>query len=174
MNSSEKNDATAPCEFMDNLNLLRQTYFFSSFPLETLKVIAYLCAREKFKKGLALFNQNEDDGQAFLVIDGKARLEREDDGKMTVIRECHAGEFLGGLTLLGGRHRLFSLIAVEDTTCLIIHREKFTKAIKQFPDIMPKILKAVVDNISTWEERFLTERAEECGGCLEKLGVSLV
>ena len=51
MNSPEKNSGPTICEFQDNLNLLRQTYFFSGLPLETLKVFAYLCDREKFRSG---------------------------------------------------------------------------------------------------------------------------
>ena len=65
---------TPSCEFQDNLEILRQTYFFSSLPLETLKIFAYLCTRAKFKQGEHIFRQNEDDGRAFYIIDGKARL----------------------------------------------------------------------------------------------------
>jgi len=68
MNSSEKNSDRPSCEFQDNLNLLRQTYFFSGLPLETLKVFAYLCTRESFDPGEQLFRQGEEDGQAFYFI----------------------------------------------------------------------------------------------------------
>ena len=51
MNSPEKNSEHPHSEFQDNLNLLRQTYFFSGLPLETLKVFAYLCTRQKFDPG---------------------------------------------------------------------------------------------------------------------------
>jgi CRP-like cAMP-binding protein len=84
------------------------------------------------------------------------------------------GEFIGGLTLLGEVRRLFSLKAVEDTVCLVLEREKFSKAMEQFPIIMPRIFKAVAKNIDSWEERFLTERADMCGECMVNLGVSLI
>ena len=173
MNSSGKNETSPSSELEQNLEILRQTYFFSGFPLETLKVFAYLCTREKFKQGEYIFRQNEDDGRAFYIISGKASLEREDNSSSKKIRECHSGEFLGGLTLMGEIRRLFSLKAVEDTICLVLMREKFSKAIEQFPDIMPRILKAVAKNIDSWEERFLADRADLCGQCLANLGVSL-
>jgi CRP-like cAMP-binding protein len=84
------------------------------------------------------------------------------------------GEFLGGLTLLGEVRRLFSLKAAEDTICLVLEREKFTKAMEQFPNIMPLIFKAVAKNIDFWEERFLADRADMCGECMVNLGVSLI
>jgi CRP/FNR family cyclic AMP-dependent transcriptional regulator len=174
MNLSEKNNANPSSELEQNLNLLRQTYFFSGIPLEALKVFAYLCNREKFKKGEYIFLQHEDDGQAYYIIEGRAVLEREQNGTPTIIRDCRSGEFLGGLTLLGEMQRLFSLKAAEDTTCLILKREKFTKTLEQFPGLLPKILKAVVGHIDNWERHFLAHRADKCGDCLDKLGVSLL
>ncbi|MCK4984631.1 MAG: cyclic nucleotide-binding domain-containing protein, partial [Desulfobacterales bacterium] len=111
MNSSEKNRSGPSSELQENLEILRETYFFSGLPLETLKVFAYLCTRVKFKQGEYIFRQNEDDGRAFYIISGKARLERADNSTTKEIRDCRTGEFLGGLTLLGEVRRLFSLKA---------------------------------------------------------------
>lgn len=174
MNLSGKNDSNPASELEQNLEFLRQTYFFSGIPLEALKVFSYLCTREKYKLGEYLFRQNEDDGQAFYIIEGKAVLEREDNGRTKIIRDCNRGEFLGGLTLLGEMRRVFSLKAAEDTTCLILNREKFTKALEQFQEIMPKIFKALVTGIDSWEERFLADRPDQCGDCMDRLGVSLL
>ncbi|MGD2187879.1 MAG: cyclic nucleotide-binding domain-containing protein [Desulfobacterales bacterium] len=174
MNSSEKNKGGPSSELEENLEILRETYFFSGLPLETLKVFAYLCTRVTFKQGEYIFRQNEDDGRAFYIISGKARLERADNSTVKEIRDCSTGEFLGGLTLLGEIRRLFSLKAVQDTVCLILNRDKFSKAIEQFPDIMPRIFKAVAKNIDAWEARFLADRADLCGECMVNLGVSLI
>jgi CRP-like cAMP-binding protein len=174
MNSLEKNDSTPSCEFRENLEILRQTYFFSGLPLETLKVFAYLCTREKFKQGEYIFLQDEDDGQALYIVDGKAALERSDNDSTVEIRECEKGEFIGGLTLLGEKRRLFSLRAVRDTTCLVLDREKFSKTMEQFPKLMFKIGNAVAQSIDSWEKRFLSDRADRCGECLNRLGVTLI
>lgn len=174
MSSSERNDVKPSSELEENLEILRQTYFFSGLPLETLKVFAYLCTRDKFKKDEYIFRQHEEDGRAFYIISGKAILERQHNDTAKKIRDCVAGEFLGGLTLLGEVRRLFSLKAAEDTLCLVLEREKFTKALEQFPNIMPRIFKAVAKNIDSWEERFLADRADMCGECMVNLGVSLI
>jgi CRP/FNR family cyclic AMP-dependent transcriptional regulator len=173
MNSFENNQTKPLSELEENLEILRQTYFFCGLPLEALKIFAYLCTREKFKPGEYIFRQHEEDGRAFYIINGKARLEREDNGSVKEIRDCRQGEFFGGLSLMGEIRRLFSLKAAEDTTCLVLVRDKFSKAIEQFPDIMPRIFKAVAKNIDSWEERFLADRADLCGQCMANLGVSL-
>ena len=174
MSLSETNKSTPSSEFQENLEILRQIYFFSVLPLETLKIFAYLCTREKFNQDEHIFRQNEDDGQAFYIIEGNARLERKDNRGTTKIRDCGAGEFLGGLTLLGETGRLFSLKSVADTTCLVLNREKFAKTMGQFPDLMMKICKAVAQSIDIWEKRFLTGQGDQCGECMERLGVTLI
>ena len=174
MNSLEKNNLTPSSEFQENLEILRQTYFFSSLPLETLKIFAYLCTREKFRQGEHIFRQDEDDGQAFYIIEGQARLERTDNGTTTEIRDLKTGEFLGGLTLLGETRRLFSLKSVTDTTCLVLNRNKFLKTMEQFPNLLVKICNALAQSINTWEDRFLADREDQCGECMSRLGVTLI
>jgi CRP-like cAMP-binding protein len=174
MSLLEKNNSAPSSEFQENLELLRQIYFFSGLPLETLKVFAYLCSREKFKQNEYIFSQDEDDGRAFYIINGQAQLERKDTGETTEVREYTTGEFIGGLTLLGETKRLYSLKSTTDTTCLVLSREKFSKTMEQFPSLLAKICNAVAKNIDIWEERFLSDRADQCGDCLNKLGVTLI
>jgi len=174
MSSSEKNNLTPSCEFQDNLEILRQTYFFSGLPLETLKIFAYLCTREVFRQGEHIFRQDEDDGRAFYIIDGRARLERNDNGKKIEIRDYQTGQFLGGLTLLGETRRLFSLKSVTDTTCLVLNRGQFLKTMEQFPNLLARICNAVAKSIDTWEDRFLADRGDQCGDCMDRLGVTLI
>lgn len=174
MNLSGRSNSNPTSELEQNLEFLRQTYFFSGIPLEALKVFAYLCTREKFKGGEYLFRQGEDDGQAFYIIEGKAVLEYKQSEETIIVRDCVGGEFLGGLTLVGEMRRLFSLKAEEDTICLILNREKFAKTMEQFVDLMPKIFKALVTGIDNWERRFLADRTDKCSDCMERLGVSLL
>ena len=172
--SSEKNEAIQSSEFQENLEILRQTYFFSSLPMEALKVFAYIGTRETYKQGEYLFRQGDDDGQAFYVISGTVSLVHTDGGDELIIRDYGAGEFLGGMALLGKMHRLFSLKAGTEVTCLIMSREKFKSTMQQFPDFMPRIIKSVVERISAWEERLLALRSEDCEACRQNIGISLV
>ncbi|HIJ55509.1 MAG TPA: Crp/Fnr family transcriptional regulator [Deltaproteobacteria bacterium] len=175
MNSSEgKTDTGLSCEFQENLNLLRETYFFTGFPLEALKVFAYLCKREVFKEGEYLFSTGDDDGQAFFVISGKTRLYFGNDDQEYAVRDYDEGAFLGGLSLIGQMRRLFSLQAVTETTCLILTREKFTRAMEQFQDQVPRIFKTLIDRILQWEERFLADFDTGCEACRKKVGVSII
>ena len=172
--SAEKSESCPTCEFQGNLNILREIYFFSALPIDTLKVLAYLCSRENFKPGEYLFTQEDDDGQAFYLVSGEAALIRSDSGCEVIIRNYTAGDFSGALTLLGNTRRLFSLKASTPVTCLILSRERFVHAMDQYPQLMSSIFHAVVERIHHWEEHFLSERSEGCNACKQKIGVSLI
>jgi len=172
--SAEKNETCPTCEFQKNLNILREIYFFSALPIDTLKVFAYLCTRENFKPGDYLFTQDDDDGQAFYLVSGEAVLVRSENGSEVIIRNYTEGDFSGALTLLGNTRRLFSMKASTPVTCLILSREKFVHTMNQYPQLMSNIFHAVVEKIHHWEELFLTERSEGCQACRQKIGVSLI
>lgn len=175
MNSnSGKNETGASSEYQENLDILRQIDFFSGLPLEATKVFAYLCSREAFKPGDVIFQQGDEDDRAFFIISGQARLWQQTDNAETDVREYRVGDFLGRMTLLGQIRRLFSLTATTQTVCLVITREKFTKALEKFPDLAPKFIEVIVKNIYRWEKHFLKIRSGDCSECLKIAGVSLV
>lgn len=174
MNSSENPNPCASCELEQNLNFLRQTYFFSGIPVDILKVFAYLCLREEFQAGEYIFRQDEDDGQAYYLIEGQAILEHDDNGQTRAIRECRKGDFLGGLGLVGTLRRRYSLKTVTRMVCLVLSREKFLKVWGQFPEMTPRLFQAVLNAVDTWERQFLSACTAKGAGCCERMGLSVM
>jgi CRP/FNR family transcriptional regulator, cyclic AMP receptor protein len=172
--SMGKNDSFPSSEFEENLSILREIDFFSELPLETLKVLAYLSTHEHFRTGDYLFHQDDDDGQSFYIISGEARLLHQAGDQPVELRDFAQGAFLGSLALLGDVRRLFSLQARTDLNCLILTREKFTKAMEQFPGITPRVLQALVNSIHSWEQQVLADSDEGCPTCRQSVGVSLL
>lgn len=171
---SEKNEAFGSSEFQENLETLRQIAFFSALPLESLKLFAYISNRETFKPGDYLFRQDEDDGQGIFILKGNVEILRADDHGDHPVKELGEGSFIGGLSLMGPMRRLFSMKALDDVSCMMFERDKFQPVLKQFPDIVPKMIKSLVTDIYFWEEKLLGSRTEGCEACMHKVGVSLI
>ena len=53
-------------------------------------------------------------------------------------------------------------------------REKFSKAMKQYPDLTSKIIKSLVESINDWESQFLRTFEEDEAVCRQYAGVSLL
>jgi CRP/FNR family cyclic AMP-dependent transcriptional regulator len=172
MNSSME-PKQAPSEYRANLEMIMQLPLFSGLPLEPLKVLAYLCKRETYKPGEALFRQYEMDANAYFILQGTARLVLE-NGPELLLTEYGAGDFIGAQSLFCNTKRLFTLRASAPLTCLVWSREKFQKIVEQFPEIASRMFEAIVVSIHDWESRFLSRYARNCQHCQTGLGVTLV
>ena len=132
MNSpTETPEGDQGCEFTHNLEILRQIDLFARLPIESLKVFAYLCERETYQPEDVLFRQGENDGQAYYIIDGSARLVDADQDPATVLRSYGPGTFLGRLALTGQLNRLYTLMAETRVHCLLLSREKFMRSLEK-------------------------------------------
>lgn len=172
--SSENGSVGNHCEFQSNIVLIREIPFFSGLPIETIKVVAYLCERQFFQKGQYLFRQKNDDGRAFFIISGKGVLTHQHDKGEIEIRTYEKKTFIGGLSLLTHLPRLFSLKALTDISCLVMERQMFLKSLEQFPDLFPHFIKVIASEIAGWEKRLMQDHGYDLKGCHSHIGLSLM
>lgn len=174
MNLFEEKGECNLCEFKESLDLLRQSSFLAALPLEALKLFAYLCGREIYRAGEDLVTLGEDDGKAFLIIEGTVCLMHSETLGESCLRRFEAGEFIGYLSLLGEMPRLYTLRAHVDTECLVLTRDRFFKAMRQFPDLWPRVFTGILKRIVSWEAGLLETVESLPETARRKLGVSLL
>lgn len=171
-NSDEPRDR---CEFVSNLDIVRQIEFFSGAPMEMIKLVAFTCQRHSYRTGEIIFPQDEDDGAAYYILSGKAALSLERQGRNYRIKDLDPGVFIGGLSLMVPVVKAFSLVALEDLTCIVMTRKAFTKVAEQFPDILPQYFRVFAKKLVLAEkksiQKFISSEQEEVK---DLLGFSLV
>lgn len=158
-------------DFQQDLEVLREIHFFSEFPLQVLKILAYLCGRGDFSPGEIVLEQGEDRGQALYIVSGSLVLVRGKAKGQEPLMKYGAGDFLGGFSLLGPIPALFTVKAETGTSVLTINREQFQKVMEQFPEVRQLALKAMLHELHRWEQKNFDERD---GHCLHKVGVTLL
>src|SRR5689334_20779769 len=74
---------------------------------------------------------------AFLVISGLVAVRHKDpaSGVEFVLAELSAGEMFGEMALITGKPRTASVFAVEQTTCAVLERGDFERALLEHPAI---------------------------------------
>jgi len=155
MNSRMKtNDSDNVSEFSSNLNVFRQIEFFSGMSIDVMKLFAFLCQRQSFKAGETIFHQDDDDQRSYYILSGKAKLVLNKESKEYVIREYDAESFFGVLSLMTPMVKQFSLIATQDTTCLTMTRNAFSKVVDQFPDIPQTITRSIGQKLFQAEKMY--------------------
>ena len=120
-------DSDDKSEFAANLNVFRQIDLFAGFPVEVMKLFAFLCKRHSYKSGDIIFHQDDDDQSAYYILSGKTKLVLTKEEKEHTIREYEPESFFGVLSLMTPMVKQFSLVATEDTTCLAMTRKAFPR-----------------------------------------------
>ena len=160
--SGKETDTAVESEFLYSLNKFRQTNFFAAISPEAVKLIAFLCTREVYKPGEALFNQNDDDGCAYYITAGSAGLVLETRSGRQTVKTLGKDSFIGALSLVTVMPRKFSLIAETETECLVMTRKKFSKVLDQFPEIALKLIAGLGEKLTEAEKNWI--------GSMEALG----
>ena len=159
MNSStERPDAPdGACGFTTHLDILRELPLFTGMPLDVLKVLAYLSGSESFRTGDSLCVQGEMFDCCRYVMSGRVEILRAPaGGQAEVVGTGGGGWAFGGLSLLTHVKSLYTIRAATDVECLVLSREKFQKAAERFPQMLPRVLAAVVEHMFTWEAKVLS------------------
>lgn len=172
MNSSDSNNKS---EFVKNLKIFRQIDLFSGVPIEVMKLFAFLCQRQSYKAGDFIFHQDDDDGCCYYILSGKAKLIFTKKEKEYFIREYEPESYFGVLSLMTPMVKQFSLIATQDSTCMVMTRKAFSKVVDQFPDIPLKITRSIGERVLQAERKCILEFESTGRDDLKNLlGISLI
>lgn len=83
-------------------------------------------------------------GSAFyIVLSGRARVERGGE----VIGQVSSGDFFGELALIEEHARSASVIATEETDCLLFPAWEFTALLEEHPELAMPIMKALIGRL---------------------------
>jgi CRP/FNR family cyclic AMP-dependent transcriptional regulator len=95
-----------------------------------------------YGKGETIVNQGTLGIGLFIVESGKADVIREShDGDKTVVNRLGPTDFFGELSLLDDAPRTASVIATEDTKCLVLTQLDFMSALEEDAEIPIVMLK---------------------------------
>ena len=84
----------------------------------------------------------------FIIEKGKCEAVREhNDGSKSVVNTLGATDFFGELSLLDESPRTASVVAVEDTTCLVLTQLDFMSALQEDADIPIVMLKELAKRL---------------------------
>ncbi len=104
--------------------ILTEMRFTNGMSPKTLEHLAEIVELELVKQGTVLFREGSQNGDLFLIRDGKIALEINVPGRgKTMILTVGPGEFVGWSGMIGDTIMTATAIAVEDTEVLRASRE---------------------------------------------------
>ena len=136
---------------MANVDHLRGVPLFQGMTEQSLEAVAALAGEIRFEDGQEVTVEGEPGDSFFVVVDGRLRVARHG----VAIRELGPGDFLGEISLLDGRPRSATTVAVGPVDALVIERPAFQELMERFPAIRLGILMALTDRIRSDERETL-------------------
>jgi CRP/FNR family transcriptional regulator len=112
----------------------------------------------RFRKGETIFHQGDPGDALFIVATGSVKvvLPSDEGAEPAIVAVLGAGEFFGELAILDGAPHSATIVALEPTETLVLHRDAFLGLI----DTQPDLRRALLASLAT-EIRRLTGHVED-------------
>ncbi len=136
-------------------DLLRKIDFFEPLDQKIINKIADVCIEREYSKGEHIVKQGESGLGLFFITSGRVKVEVDRNGAKAVVAQLQAEDFLGELSIIDNKPRSANVICLEDTRCLLLTRDSFSKLINKYPEIAIQMAKALAGRIRAANEKMI-------------------
>lgn len=124
-------------------DLLKRIPLFSAFGRRELERLAMLSDRVDLPAGRVLMRQDETGHEMFVIVRGRAQIER--DG--TVIAEVGDGDILGEIALVDRGPRTATATLTEPSELLVVGHREFHTLMEEMPTVRLHVLEALARRV---------------------------
>ena len=128
---------------MSVVEQLKAVPLFQGMTEPALEAVCALANEVQFADGQAVTVEGESGDAFYVLVDGQLRVSRH--GK--TIRDLGPGDFLGEISLIDGRPRTATAVAVGPVNAIVIERPAFLELMDRFGAVRLGILMALSDRI---------------------------
>lgn len=133
----------------DDITLLSKVPLFNGFSDEMLRLIAFGAERKSVARNRPLFHEGSSADCAFVILSGRFKLlKRNREGKPEQIGEAETGDLLGELAIVSTASRKMTVVALEDSEVMRIHRPMFRRMMEEYPEIASLLRERIQRNLS--------------------------
>jgi len=134
-------------------DLIRKIDFFEPLDAKIISRIAEVCIAREYAAGDHIVKQGESGLGLFFITRGRVKVEIDRNGTRAIVAELHAEDFLGELSIIDNKPRSANVICLEDTGCLLLTRDSFSKLMNKYPEIAIQMAKALAGRIRATNEK---------------------
>ena len=130
------------------IRLMKRVPLFSKLKDDEVDQIGNQCIRRECKKDQVILVEEEVGQTLFIILKGTVKVTRtSDEGREVILTILKSGDFFGELSLLDGKGRSATVIAMEDSELLTLRRSEFLEIIEKYPPLSIELLKVLGDRI---------------------------
>ncbi len=150
-------------EQQDILKALKAVSLFQSLNDRLLSGLSKACTVREYSTDEAIVKQGNPGIGLFVIVSGRVKIVKTNErGKRLELATHGPGEVIGEFAVLDGAPRSADVVAVEDTTCLVLSSWDFKGFMESHPEVALHILPMVVQRFRETNEA-LTGMQEQHG-----------
>lgn len=149
---------------MENVNLLKKIPLFKEFKSTELAGVSMVAKKEHYKRDQVIFKEKAKGDALYIIKKGRVRIVKTDSfGEDHILALLKPGEYFGEISLVDRAPRSATVIAHEDTECIVIKRADFKNLIagnteierkfyKSFSEVLCERLRVTNENLTFSQE----------------------
>jgi CRP/FNR family transcriptional regulator len=145
-------------------DVLRASSLFRRVGPDDRKHLASVAHLKTYTRGDLIFREGDPSDAFFTVVSGRVKVFKVlPTGKEVILEIFGVGDPFGAVAAYEGRPFPASAMALEDTTCLLLHRGSFFSLLEQHPSLVRGLLQGMTQRLVELTNRI----AELSGGRIE-------
>ena len=126
------------------MEVLRKVPLFSGVADSDLSAFADLTRERSYPKGSVIVFEDDPGDAMYLVAGGQVKVVLiAEDGREVILSVLGEGTFFGEMAVIDEEPRSAHVIAMEDSTLLVLRREDFQNQLRRSPDVAISLLKEI-------------------------------
>ncbi|MBI3592737.1 MAG: Crp/Fnr family transcriptional regulator [Nitrospirae bacterium] len=121
--------------------LLRTVPFFSGLSDSEFKDLRHILVEKSFPKNRVILVEEDTQNYMYIILSGKVKVVHlGSDGKEHILAIHRGGDFFGEMSLLDGKTAPATVVAMEDTSVVIISRKDFEEYFLRNEKVLRQII----------------------------------
>jgi CRP/FNR family cyclic AMP-dependent transcriptional regulator len=148
----------AHASISSNLAFLKRVPLFYGLHESALERLATSSTRRSFGKGKVVVKEGEQSHGMFVMLSGRAKVQRADaEGKEVILAVLGPGEFFGEMSLIDEEPRSATVVTLDPCEFIAITKEAFQFLIAQNNEVCLRIMRSPVQRLREADRRIETE-----------------
>ena len=152
---------------MDLIIALKRIPLFSSVHGEGLKRVADTIREMKLSAGGLVFAEHDLGDEMYIVHSGRVLIFNETGSGENVLNSIRSGGYFGEMAIIDEQPRSASARSTEDSVLLVLHKNDFSIAVHDYPEIAFEVMKEFIRRLREADQRIRALAGELQRGQIE-------
>ena len=140
---------------------LRTTKLAAELTDEQCRVLATLVTLRALKQGEVLVHEGTVDNHLYVILGGTLGvIKNAGTDHAVTVNTLAPGDFVGEMGFMDGTVLYASKVALGDTQVLGLEREKLESVLKSHPEIVYRVMRAIIRDVHQIQRRLSMQQAE--------------